>query len=94
MDYTQHRVFEVQRRVYERLTSLAIEKHIPLDPGSPRWFDGNMTLPISVALQPTPHHSVSAILRSRVEIRGQGSCACRGLSEMERDGGLAPGVAL
>jgi hypothetical protein len=46
MDYTQHGVLEVQRRVAERLRSLAVEKHIPLDPGSPRWFDGHMTLPI------------------------------------------------
>ena len=46
MDYTRQGVLEVQRRVSERLRSLAVERHVWLDPGSPRWFGGKVTLPI------------------------------------------------
>lgn len=45
MDYTQRGVLNTQVRVLERLRALAAERNVRLDPGSPIWFDGRMSLP-------------------------------------------------
>jgi hypothetical protein len=43
--YTQHGILNTQVRVFKRLTTIANQKGIRLDPGWPTWFDGSWSLP-------------------------------------------------
>lgn len=43
--YTQQGVLDMQLRITELVNCLAAEKAVLLDPGSPIFFDGSMSLP-------------------------------------------------